>query len=499
MNSTQFPVLMVILFLVAAVLAPIIRKKFDKQFRWFVNIVFLLALALNIGTLWHVYEKGAYTYNFGDWSQKIGVQFMVDEFSALISLMIVVVGFLIAIYSLKDIEHEIHAKQIQGFYTLMFLMMYAMTGIAYTNDIFNMYVFVEILSITACGIISVKRVRENFLAALRYLILSSIGSASLLFGIALLYMVTGRLNISDMAAEIAQVGSLYPTNIMVSVGFIVTGLSIKSALFPLHIWLPDAHSSAPTPSSAFLSGLVVKAYIIVLIKILFKVIGPDIIISLGIHNYIVFFAVLSMIMGSVFAIGQTDLKRMLAYSSVAQIGYIYLGIGLFTREGLSAALFHMISHALMKTLLFLCAGAIIYRTGKRDIRDLKGIAADMPLTIALFAIGVLGMVGIPGVNGFMSKVYLSLAVINDGQPWLLVAIFASSLLNAIYYMPIIMTALSKKEAVDEEETTVELKKVPTAMTATMVVLGFACILFGLYPTLLTNIIEKATYTFLLIS
>ena len=324
--------------------------------------------------------------------------------------------------------------------------------------------------------------------------LNTLASVSFLFGVALLYMVTGQLNMIEIANAIPQVWELYPTNLLLSLGLILTGLAIKAAVFPLHIWLPDAHSTAPTPSSALLSGLVVKVYIFTAMKLLFRVIGIDIITELSIPDVITYFALVGMIMGSIFAIGQKDIKRLLAYSSVAQIGYIFLGIGLGTQAGLQASLFHVTTHALMKSLLFLTAGSIIYKTGKRNIKDLSGIGYQMPITMGLFSIGALGMIGVPGINGFMSKWYIGLAVLEAGHPLYLGFILFSSFLNAMYYMPIIIAAFLMGN--QEKPKNIEKNELPKSMLIPMGLLGFLCILIGFFPQLIMDIVEIIVPTFL---
>lgn len=494
MNSLHLPIYSLSLLLGTAVIIPLMGKNSFSRLRRLIMVSLTLLWILGAATLNQVYRRGAYTYHFGNWSEKIGVQFIVDEFTALMSLFIITISWFILLYSLRDIEHEIEPDQYGNYYTLIFLLLFSMVGITFTNDLFNMYVFMEILSITSCSIISIKRRKENYLASLRYLLLSTIGSLSVLLGIALLYMVTGHLNMLEASKTIAHVWQLYPTNILVAIGFMLTGMAMKAAVFPLHIWLPDAHSSAPTPSSALLSGVVVKVYVFTVIKILFRVLGINIVTSLNIPTFIAYFAAIGIIMGSIFAIGQKDIKRMLAYSSVAQIGYIFLGLGLGTAQGLGAALFHVISHGLMKSALFLSAGAIIYKKGKRDIRELDGIGYEMPVTMGVFTVAALGMIGIPGISGFMSKIYLSFAVLEAGKPIYLIIILLSSLLNSFYYLPIIIAAFLKEGK--ERKNIMALEKIPKRMLFPMVCIGLACIIMGFFPDLIMNFIEKAIPTFL---
>ncbi len=495
MAYLQFPLFILFILLLGAVITPLLMKRFNKKGQYFIISILMVSLSLSGYLLFQVMTQGSYMYNVGNWSPTIGIQFSIDEFSTMMVFFILLMTTLVVIYSLRDIEHEILPMQIPVYYSLIFLLLVGMVGITFTNDLFNTYVFMEILAMTSCAIISIKRKKANFMAAFKYLMLNTLASISFLFGVTLLYMATGYLNITEMSKQMVVAWELYPTNILLALGFMAAGLGIKAAVFPLHTWLPDAHSSAPTPSSALLSGLVVKVYIFVTMKVLFRLVGTSIIIgNLGIHNYIAYFAAVGMIMGSVFAIGQKDIKRMLAYSSVAQLGYIFLGIGMATTQGLSVSLFHVVSHGLMKSALFLSAGAVIYKTEKRKISDLSGIGYEMPLTMIVFSIAALGMIGIPGMSGFMSKWYLALAVLESGQPLYLIVILLSSFLNAVYYLPIIVAAFLKPREDGSEEMTRD--GIPRTMTMPMVIIAGLIILVGIFPQIIMNIIERAVPTFL---
>jgi len=490
----HIPILVQVSLLAAAVLIPLFKKNKAGKSKLLTVVLLALAATFLMVSLLDVRQNGAFVYNFGNYENYIGIQYTVNAFSTFMAFFVIALALLIMIFSTKDIDHEISQASISQYYTLVLILLFSMIGMIYTNDLFNMYVFMEILSLTSCAIISIKSKKENYLAALRYLILNTIGSLSVLFGIALLYMVSGHLNMSMMYQSISMIWQLYPTNILIATGFMLTGFAIKAAVFPLHIWLPDAHSTAPTPSSALLSSLVVKIYVFAVYKLLFDVLGKDIVVALGIPAVISIFAAAGMLFGSIFAIGQKDIKRMLAYSSVAQIGYIFLALSLMTEAGLAAGLFHVVSHGLMKTALFLSAGSIIYYRNKRDIRDLDGIGYSMPITMTVFTIAALGMIGIPGTNGFMSKLYLSFAVLGAGKPLFLAVILASSYLNAVYYLPIIISAFLKEPKEKGEVASVEF--LPLPMLFTLVVVGFLCLLTGFYPQLIMDFVTQAANIFL---
>ena len=494
MSNIHFPVYILMLLLVFAVTIPLQRKPYGRRFQLLMVSVLGIAWIMALLELLKVLWDAPYSYTFGSYPAGIGIEFLVDEFSALMTLVVLTLSLFIIIYSLKDLEHEIESSRMYSYYTLVFLLIFSMIGMIFTNDMFNLYVFMEILSITSVAIIAIKKKKDTLMASMKYLMMGAIGSVTVLMGIALIYMVTGQLNMSAINEEISAVWRLYPRNILLAMGFMITGFSIKAAIFPLHNWLPDAHSTAPTPSSALLSGLVVKAYIFSIAKIMYRVVGKNISVDIGIADYLIIFAVLSMMMGSVFALTQRDIKRRLAYSSVSQIGYIFLGLALASEMGFSAALFHVVSHAFMKSALFLSAGSIIYLTGKRDVKNLDGIGYEMPITMTVFSIGVLGMIGIPGTSGFMSKWYLGLAVLDAGHPELLIVLLLSSFLNALYYLPIIVSAFLRESPGRPLE--MHRDGIPGTMKVSMVLVALGSLVIGLFPHLVMDVIQQAVPTFI---
>jgi multicomponent Na+:H+ antiporter subunit D len=282
---------------------------------------------------------------------------------------------------------------------------------------------------------------------------------------------------------------LYPANITMAIGFMLTGIGIKAAIFPFHIWLPDAHSTAPSTSSAILSAVIVKVYIIVLVKVLFRVFGVDILESLNIPIILSIVAGIGMIMGSIFAMAQKDIKRMLGYSSVAQVGYIILGVSLMSMIGLQAAFYHIISHGLMKAALFLSVGAIVYHKKTRRVNDFDGIAYSMPLSMLVFSVAALGMIGIPLTSGFISKLNLSLAALDASKGILIAVIIISGFLNALYYLPIIIQAFLKESK--EGLTTMHVEKLPKTMLAPIILLGLLILTIGIFPNLVMQLLESA--------
>lgn len=433
-------------------------------------------------------------YAVGGWDVPWGIEVLINPFSAFMLLVISFVSLLILIYATSSLSAEVPERGIGWYYTIFLLLVASMMGMVITNDLFNMYVFIEVTGISACALVLAKGTRLSTEAAFKYLLLATVGSGFILFGISLLYLITGNLNITFVANEFSVVYAQYPYLIWTVLSFFLVGFGIKSALFPLHVWLPDAHSSAPTASSAILSGLVVKVYIVALIKFYFLIFGFEMLDYIYIRHMILIMAASAMIGGSMFAFVQLNLKRRLAYSSVAQIGYIFLGIGLGSATGLAAGILHIFNHAIMKVCLFLAAGAIYRQTGEKQVNHLQGIAYKMPITIGAFTVAALSMIGLPLFSGFISKWYLAIGSIEAGMPLFVGLIIISGLLNASYFLPIVWQAFF---VVDEHEPkTFVLDKIPHSMSFSLLVLMGMIIYFGIWPAFPLLLAERAVGLFL---
>lgn len=432
----SLPLVSILILFLASFVMPLFKKKGT------VKAISVLSMTssfiVSIVTLIYVQKNGAYIYSVGHFEGPIGIEFFVGNIETLLSTIFTFVALMITWFSVYSIDGDIKEKRISLYYLLVNILIASILGLLYTNDLFNAFVFIEIGTITSCGIIIVKDKKENIKATLKYLIMSTLGSGLVLMGIAFIFSITGQLNLSYIHEAIAPVYNDYQNAILIALGLFTIGIGVKSAMFPLHSWLPDAHSSAPTSSSAILSSLVLKGYVYLLIKILYRAFGLEIINEFPVLRVILILGSLGMIMGSVFAIFQKELKRVIAYSSVAQMGYVFFGIGLGTELGFTIAIFHMIAHAVTKSALFLISGTMIHKTGSKKVEDLKGIGKEMPLTLTLFLFGSLSMVGIPVLPGFVSKWYLSLATIEAGELIMIAVILLSSLLNAVYYFPIVI-------------------------------------------------------------
>lgn len=493
MDINQLPIINLILFMFMALVIPLLKR---RPFKITLILGFIVLTAVFISSsylLWYVNDAGNISYTFGGHLAKYGIEFLITPFSALFTWIIIILAMIIYIYSTGDATDGIEQSEYGRYYVLLFVLLMSMFGILYTNDLFNTYVFIEILSITTCAIISIKKKKDTYTSAFRYVMMNEIGSLSYLLGVALIYMATGYTNIGLVSANIADAFANFQMNIVIALVFMVVGLGIKAAIFPFHIWLPDAHSSAPSTSSAILSAIVIKVYILVMIKILFLVFGADILNALNMPIILMILAGAAMIFGSIFAIAQKDVKRMLGYSSVAQMGYILLGVSLVSFLGLRAAFFHIVSHGLMKTALFLSVGEIIYYKQTRKVNDFDGMGFIMPIAMGVFSIAALGMIGLPLTSGFISKLNLGIAVLENNYVIFLVILIISSLLNVIYYLPIIILAFLRNEKYHYRMTSIE--RTPRTMITPLIFLGILIIGLGLFPNIIMPVIESAADVF----
>ena len=444
----NFPFFTIILSLSGGVICSVLKGKHARNYCFF---ALSLILAMSAATLLHVISTGeAYVYLMGHFTAPWGNEIRVGILECLMVVVFVTVMILSVLGGLHHIEEDVEEEKNNLYYTLILLLTSSLLSLVYTNDLFTGYVFVEINTIASCALVMVKyRSGKALVATVRYLIMSLLGSGLFLLGICTLYSITGHLLMESIAASVVQLVAtgqyLFP--LAVVVGLFSMGLALKSACFPFHTWLPDAHGSATVSSSSILSGLVLKGYIFLLIKIFYRVLGMDVIFNAHATDVLFIFGICAMIFGSLKAMKERDAKRMLAYSSVAQVGYIYLGIGFGTTAGIAAACMQIIVHAITKPMLFIATGGFMdVSHGSKKFADLRGAGLRDKLGGLAFVVGSLSMIGIPFFAGFATKIYLSnaaLEITNIKMIAGLVALIISTLLNACYYIPSMFTLLNK--------------------------------------------------------
>ena len=431
MTTTQLsaPILAVAVPLLAAFVLPVL----GWWRRAWVFPAALAALTIAFGaavaTARAVATGGPVEYYLGGWEPPWGIAFRVDGLGALLLLVVTFLPLVVGIYSKRSVLAELADRE-TPFYSVFLLLVAGLAGIASTADLFNLYVFLEITSLASYALVSIGG-GAAVVSAFRYVILGTIGAAFYLLSVGYFYSVTGSLNMTDLARVLPD---LYGSNtVLVGFVFFAVGMSIKMALFPLHAWLPGAYANAPSAVSALVAATTTKVAAYVVIRIMFFVFEPRFAIEVIPATTILgWMGAVAMVIGSALAVAQADLKRMLAYSSVAQIGYIVLGIGLANAAGFTGSVLHLVNHAFMKGCLFLVAGAIVYRTGRREIRELRHLGTAMPWTAGAFVLAAFAMVGIPPAGGFFSKLYLILGAIDAGQ-WVFVGVILFSSVLALAY------------------------------------------------------------------
>ncbi len=446
---------------------------------------------------------GSYTFMMGHFPAPWGNEIRAGALEAAMALAFCVVMLLSMLGGRKKLDDEVEKSKHNIYYILTDLLLSSLLALIYTNDLFTAYVFVEINTISACGLIMIRQNGRTIEAAVRYMIMSLLGSGLLLMGICMLYDLTGHLlmsNIKEQVASIMETGT-YRIPLSITIGLITVGLSIKSALFPFHSWLPDAYGYSTVSSAAMLSSLVSKGYIFLLIKIFYRVIGFDIICESKIINVLFVFGLCGMIFGSVSAIMEKDVRRMIAFSSVAQIGYIYMGFGLGTTEGVVASIFHILAHSATKSLLFISAiGLTDVSAGSRSFFALTGAGYRNKIAGVGFTVGSLSMVGIPVFAGFVSKIlFAEAAVLHPNIKMLptLIVLAISTILNAIYFMKtVIRIYVPEKKSVIAEKgyTTVTMSR-QKLYTVTIILFVLLNMTLGMMSEPILHIIQTGLSNF----
>ena len=488
----QAPVLIVVIPLMFAFIAFILGLWKKGLCYPIVLIALSLSFLATLQTLNIVITSGTIHYRLGNWSPPWGIEYVVDYLNAFVLPVISFIALMVAIYSKKSVEKELPGK-IVYFYCIFLLQVTGFLGIVVTGDMFNLYVFLEIASLAGYALISMGEDGAPF-ASFNYLIFGTIGACFYLLGVGYLYAATGSLNMADLAKLLPN---LYGSKvILVGFSFFMVGLALKMALFPLHVWLPDAYTHAPSSVSALLAPLMTKVGAYVLIRVIYTVFKPYFSIEmLPATTILSWIAAAAIIFGAAMALAQTDLKRMLTYILVSEVGYLALGIGLGNRNGLTGAILHILNDAFMMLALFMIVGAIMYRYGGRRISQLRYLHKKMPFTMAVFVIAALSVIGIPPTCGFFSKWYLILGTI-DANKWIFVAVLlVSSLLNAILFFRVIENVYLEphdEDIVENHDIVVGVEEVPLTMLVPILITGAGILSLGvLSGKIISTIIQFA--------
>ena len=453
--------------LAGAFFTSLIGKRFKAAGGILSNLATLALTALSISFVSIVAKEGVIIYKVGGWPPPMGISMVVDGLTSFMLVTVNMIALLINIYSVNYMSR--YTAQWK-FFTLFMLMVAGMNGVIITGDIFNLYVFLEIASIASYALVAFGIEHEELEASFKYAVMGSVASSFIFLGILFLYSYTSTLNMADMARTLLEKG---PARV---IGFVLplflAGFGLKAALVPFHAWLPDAHPSAPAPISAMLSGVLIKTLgIYALCRIFYNVIG----MTSALHSILMFMGALSMVVGVFLAIGQWDLKRLLAYHSISQVGYVILGIGLGTPLGILGGLFHLFNHSVFKSLLFLNSGAVEYATGTRDLQKMGGLSSVMPVTGATNLIASMSIAGIPPFNGFWSKLIIIVACIQAGRLGYAFWAVLASILTLASFMKVMKYGFYGKLG----EGLARIKEAPVFMKLSMAALAVICLAGGL--------------------
>jgi multicomponent Na+:H+ antiporter subunit D len=487
--TDHLPVLQVIIPLLAAVLCAVVRRG---------RITWAIALATTWASFWiaiqllmRVRVEGPISYALGGWLPPEGIEYRIDLVSAFVLVIVTATGAIVTPYALKSVEREIDAAKIPLFYAAFLLCLTGLLGIAVTGDVFNVFVFLEISSLSAYTLISLGQDRRALTAAYQYLIMGSIGATFIVIGIGMMYVMTGSLNMADLSVLLAELGP--NRTVVVAFGFLTVGISLKLALFPLHLWLPNAYTYAPSAVTAFIASTATKVAVYMLLRFFFTVFGAAFSFDvMQLDKVLLPLALIAIFTMSLVAIFQTNVKRMLAYSSVAQIGYIILGISLASVTGLTAAILHLFNHAMIKGSLFMAMGSVMYRVGSVELEAMRGLGKKMPLTMAAFVAGGFSLIGVPLTVGFISKWYLILGALEKGSWWWTVAalVLTTSLMAVVYIWRVVEAAYFQ-DFPGEEGAVVEAPYALLIPTWALIVVNFY---FGIDATFTSEVAGSAART-----
>jgi multicomponent Na+:H+ antiporter subunit D len=472
--------------------APLVAVFSSGRLAWALcTLVSWVVFAFAVWQLTNVISGGVVSYAMGGWAPPWGIEYRIDIANALVALIVSGIAAVTLPYALLSVISEIPEKQHSLFYAAFMLCLTGLLGITQTGDIFNLFVFLEISSLSSYALISLGKKRQALTAAYQYLIMGTIGATFFLIGVGLLYAMTGTLNMADLSQRLPAL--FEHRTIHTAFAFIMVGFALKLALFPLHLWLPNAYTYAPSVVTVFLSATATKVAVYVMLRIIFSVFDFSMIADTPTDELLLLLCVIGILVTSFYAIFQKDSKRLLAYSSVAQVGYMMLGIAFGTMLGLTATLVHVFNHALMKGALFMAIGALVYRVSSSRLEDFSGLGKQMPWTFAAIVIGGLSLIGVPGTAGFISKWYLVLAAIEKQNWFVVVVILLGSLMAVVYVWKLVEVMYFKRDNETDSSMTqgALVKEAPLMLLIPTWILVFANIYFGFSTELTVGVAEQA--------
>ena len=483
--TSQLPVLQIVIPLIAAPLCVLLSHR--RLTYAFALTVCWTAFAISIACMAQVINSGPIHYDLGGFKPPYGIEYVVDYLSGFVLIFVSGIGAVVLTYAPASINEEIPYSKHYLFFATYLLCLTGLLGICITGDLFNVFVFLEISSLSAYALISLGKTRRAPLAALQYLILGTIGATFILIGIGLLYQMTGALNMADIAHRLTMTGGSRTE--LVAFAFITIGLFVKMAVFPLHSWLPNAYTYAPSAVTAFIAAAATKVSVYMFIRLVFTIFTPQFAFEkLPLDTAIIVMSLVGIFVASTAAIYQENVKRLLAYSSIAQIGYMLLGIAMANASGLTAGIVHMFNHAIIKGGLFMVMGCFALRLGSVHLQDLRGAGKTMPWTSLAWVLGGLGLIGVPMTAGFVSKWLLLTSAIESDRWYVAVLMLASSLLALVYIWRVVEALYFAKEP---SRAAKHAKEAPLTMLIPMYLVIGATLVFGVWTEYSAGLANRA--------
>jgi len=466
------------------------------------------SFACAIGVLSQVVSTGQTIHYFvGDWPAPYGIELVIDHLNAMLLCIVSGVGLLVSVYSWRPVPAEVPERlpgkkvpgRVPNFCVLYCLLVTGLLGICATGDAFNMYVLLEIAALSGYALLALGSGRSYY-ATFKYLVMGTIGACLYLLGVGYVYIKTGSLNMADLKGLLTAPALMNSATIHIAFIMIVVGISIKMALFPMHGWLPNSYTHAPTASSCLIAPLVTKVSVYMMVRVLFSVFSAAFVFTvIPWHGAMVWVATAAIVFGSVSALGQSDLKKMLTYIIVAEVGYMAGGVWLGNASGLTGATYHILGDAMMTVCLFMVVGAIIHKTGDSSRESMRGIFKKMPVTSVVFLVGAFAMIGIPPTCGFFTKRYLIVGAFQAGQWAFAGALLFSSLINAVIFFRLIEIGYFPKFSGEEEShghgthgrQVTAVDEAPLSMLVPMLIAAASLIVIGLYTNeIITGLIGR---------
>jgi len=476
------PVLLIAIPLLAAFLIPLLGMIWKELVRIIPGIVLAFMFISSLSMLVYVTNNTTIIETIAGWKAPWGINLVFSPLTGFLATIMTFLGFIVWLFSYR-FKRNVDFEPAKKYFIFLMMLVTGAVGIVITGDIFNQFVFIEITSISAYALTAFYTGRNSAEAAFKYLLMGALSSSALLIAIAIIYSQLGTLNMADIASKMHLMPTAYKITALI---FFITGIGIEAEIFPLNAWAPDAYTEAPGPVGAAFAGIVVKAGVYAMIRLMFTLFDIP-----GTLKFIVVIGLITLIVAETSAIKQVKLKRMLAYSSIGQMGLVFVAFGIGTDEGVFAALFLMLNHAIIKPMLFLSGSYLVFNSKEKNISEVNGIGKKMPLTSFIFALGSFAIVGLPPFSGFWSKLSVLTAAANEGMILIIALVLIVSVVEIVYYFRVVNRIYFYKSRDD-----LQIQKPRVNAVIAMVILGSIILLIGFNPDIVSTYLHNASHDLL---